>query len=161
MIKYYETSEVNAKQQELLEADGYHIYGLRDWDGRGYGIEPGRVVVNNIGVLITDQELPMPDGFMSSEEFYNRSDIEEMSYDEVQRYLGEFKNTNFHFRIKGDKVDFYWMCRTYDLTIAKKHLKSVLKQVKEKDPTATAEQFGHAEDNRDFSEVYSQIKNIR
>ena len=161
MIRYYEISRVSPKQKELLEAKGFHIYELRDWGGNEYGIEPGRVVVDNIGALITDKEMPMSNGFMSNKEFYGRNDIVEMAYTDVQEYLEQFNDTNFHFRIKGDKVDFYWMWRTYDIEIAKKHLEHVMCSVREKDPSAIAEQFGHAEDTRDFWEVYSQIKNLR
>lgn len=54
--------------KEELEKRGYFVYGLRDQEGTHYDIERN-VIVNNIGYLVTDNALPLHDGYMSDTEF--------------------------------------------------------------------------------------------
>ena len=69
-MKYQFTDFVPSEQQLMndIRAQGKFIYALRDQEGQGYTIEK-RVYVNNIGFLITDEELPLKDGVLSSSEF--------------------------------------------------------------------------------------------
>lgn len=157
MRYYMSDDDINQPQIDWLKDNGYHIYGVRDADdGSDINIEDGFVLVNRIGLLITDTELSMPDGFITGKDFYARKDIEEMRWDEIKEPFEKFKNTNFHFRITGRKTEKYWMWRTYDISIAKQKLKKVMQNINQEDPTARAYQFGQGKYGN-FRKIYHRI----
>lgn len=80
MIRYYTLGGLNKKQFNWLKDRGYHFYTLRD-EG---GITPGIGWVNRYGFMITDTEIPIEDDWMDESDFFNRDDIEEMSWDEIK-----------------------------------------------------------------------------
>ena len=159
-IRYYVTSEITEPQRKMLLEKGYHIYGLRDWEGDEYGIEPHDVFVNNIGYGVTDKEIPMPDGFIGSNDFYNTFNVVDIPHDDkdLREIFSQYKNTNYHYHIKGKTTDRYECIRTYDVDKAKEILKVRMKYIKEKDPSARAYRFGTA-GSKAFWKVYSSIKN--
>lgn len=60
-MKYYITN-FHRWEQPLIDAlrkNGLFVYGIRDCEGIHFSIEK-RVIVNNIGFLIADSELPTP-----------------------------------------------------------------------------------------------------
>ncbi len=69
-MKYQFTNFVPSEQQLMndLRAQGKFIYALRNVDDLAYTIER-RVYVNNIGFLITDEELPLRNGVLTDVEF--------------------------------------------------------------------------------------------
>ncbi len=69
-MKYQFTNFKPSEQQLIndLRAQGKFIYALRNVDDLAYTIEK-RVYVNNIGFLITDEELPLRNGVLTDVEF--------------------------------------------------------------------------------------------
>lgn len=69
-MKYQFTNFKPSEQQIMndLRAQGKFIYALRNVDDLAYTIEK-RVYVNNIGFLITDEELPLRNGVLTDVEF--------------------------------------------------------------------------------------------
>lgn len=69
-MKYQFTNFKPSEQQLMndLRAQGKFIYALRNVDDLAYTIEK-RVYVNNIGFLITDEELPLRNGVLTGIEF--------------------------------------------------------------------------------------------
>ena len=66
----YHITDFHRYEQPLIDQlrrEGYHVYGVRDLEGTHYSIEK-HVVVNNIGFLVSDSELPLKDGSISDTE---------------------------------------------------------------------------------------------
>lgn len=157
-INFYETDEINQKQYEVLKGRGYYLYSLRDWEGTEYGIEPfGQVVVNNIGAMITDKEIPMEDGCIGDREFMEKYAGEELPYENIKDIMEGMRSTNYHFRIQATGLDKYWMWRTYDINIAKKYLDQMLDKLRETYPDVTAYEFG-GDTGLDFWDTYMEIE---
>lgn len=153
-MRYIEISEINVPQRKLLTKKGYYIYGERDWEGSDYGIEPGNVIVNNIGYLITDEPIDMDDDCIAASDFF-KTVKDEIPYKEIEPYLSKYENRNFHYHIKGNNVSVYFCTRTYSDAIARKRVRTFIKnRVKSK---ARAYRFGHRP-GEDFYETYSKIK---
>lgn len=67
----YQFTNFKPNEQQLmndLRVQGKFIYALRNVDDLAYTIEK-RVYVNNIGFLITDEELPLRNGVLTDVEF--------------------------------------------------------------------------------------------
>lgn len=166
-ISATELYDINQPQLEALKANGFFIYGLRDWEGNDYGIEPNLVWVNNIGVMVTDKEIPEvnEDGYMAASEFYKKYDVHDVHYDALKELLEPYENTNYHFHIKGKMTERYECIRTYSYEKAKEILKARMESIKKNDPTARYYRFGYgnATGNRSerFWKKYFEIEKAR
>ena len=117
-MRYYITDEINPLQKEWLINNGFYCYNLRHCEGRVFSIEKGNVIVDNIGVMITDTELKAD---IDSVEFFDM-DVSEIPYSELEP-INQWRNTNFHYHIKGKIMEEYFCYRTWCLEEAKKALK--------------------------------------
>ena len=87
MNRYYFTNFKRYEQALIneLRKKGYFVYGVRSTSGIHYTIEK-RVIVNNIGFLITDTELPLHKGYLTDTELENLGWDESSSlYDEMKK----------------------------------------------------------------------------
>ena len=144
-INATELCEINQPQMEALKANGFFVYGLRDWEGNDYGIEPNLVWVNDIGVMVTDKEIPEvnQDGVMAASDFYKTYEVHDIHDDIFDELLDLYMNTNYFFHVKGEWTEQEEVIRTYSIEKAKEILKTKMKYIKAEDPTARAYQFGY------------------
>ena len=155
MIRYYVTdTDLNEAQFNWLKERGYHFYTMRD-EG---GITPGIGWVNRYGLMITDTEIPIEDGWMDESDFFNRDDIQEISWYEIEEPFRKYANINFFFHIKGNLYDEEYIVRTYDISIAKRKVKEKMDFVKRSDPHAKAYRFGYGRDKNAYWKVRHKME---
>lgn len=90
-MRYYFTDFFRWEQPLItqLREDGYFVYHLRSHDeGPGFNIEH-RVYVNNIGFLITDTELDLPEFGIDDKEFYALGGEEDIALGDVKLATAE------------------------------------------------------------------------
>ena len=89
MNRYYFTDFKRYEQKLIneLRNKGYFVYGVRSTNGIHYTIEK-KVLVNNIGFLITDTELPLHKGYLTDTE------LEKLGWDESLSLYDEMKKVS-------------------------------------------------------------------
>lgn len=76
-MQYYFTDFYHWEQVLInkLRENGLYVYHLRDGNGTHFTIEK-RVLINRIGFLVTDQELPIPSEGLTDVEFSELGGVE-------------------------------------------------------------------------------------
>ena len=84
-MRYYETNFYRWEQPLIdeLRSRGYFVYHLRDTEDGHYQVEK-RVYVNNIGFVVTDEELDLSSGFMRDYELESRGTESPAIADEIR-----------------------------------------------------------------------------
>ena len=92
-MRYYITDFFRWEQQLInkLRENGYFVYGLRDCGGIHFSIEK-HVIVNNIGFLVADKELPLVNGSMSDADLTKYGPESPELIDEIEAIRRQISN---------------------------------------------------------------------
>ena len=85
-MRSYETDCLAGNQKRKLEEAGFFVYDMRDCGGEGYTVEK-HVVVNRMGSVITDKELPLHCGERLNDDEFERLITGHIERNEIQDCL--------------------------------------------------------------------------
>lgn len=154
MIKYAEIAEINEPQAKEFKKRGWCIFTECDGDGLYY--RKGFAWVNRIGYLIFEKPVDIED--MDESDLHQIGVYDADFENEVRNITEKYRNTNYHYHMKGKLIDDYECIRTYSDEKAKELVNNRLKYMKKVDPSVRAYRFGTTGDRNKFWKTYKTIK---
>ena len=102
-MKYYVTHSLNRNEKHAYEMSGLFCYDLRDSDfGNDIASIEKRVLVNNIGSMVTDREIDMGKaGFADYNEFCSKNE----AVDKIKDLIPKGKQKRINQKINMSKIN--------------------------------------------------------
>ena len=153
MIKYTELDEINEPMAKEIKEHGWCVF--TECDGDGLYFRKGYAWVNRIGYVVFEEQVDVSD--MDESDFHQTGIYDQDFANEVMKVAEKYKNTNYHYHVKGKLIDDYECIRTYSDDKAKELIREKVKYMKRIDPSVRAYRFGEAGDKK-FWKKYRTIK---